>query len=324
MTLSRYQPPSRPLNNCIKPSAVRQAAYMASRTTVYAALGCGVLIVSCAAILIRIAQAEGMSPLAIAAGRMCIASFVLLPLAARGADEGFRALHWRQGAVIGAAGVCLAVHFAAWISSLRYTTVASSTVLVTTNPIWVGLASIFILRERLSKPVVLGIALAICGTSMMFVANSGNHDSGSHGRLYGDALALLGAVSASAYLIIGRAQRASIGLLSYVTLVYSVAAAVLFVAMMAHGDRILGHSATAYACVLALGLGPQLIGHTILNWSVRHVSATVVALSILGEPIGSTLLALAIFGERIDLSQSLAFALILAGIFLSSRSKVES
>ncbi len=286
---------------------------------VYAALGGGMLIVSSAAILIRIAQAEGTSSLAIAALRLGVASLILMPIAWWKAAQEFKSLRPRDLALATFSGACLALHFASWITSLEYTSVASSTALVTTNPIWVGIASLFLLRERLTTSVCIGIAFALVGTIAMFMAQSGSFEAAQGNPLLGNTLALIGALSASAYLIVGRILRTQISLVGYISIVYSVAAVILLGATLLRGEALMGMSSVAYACILGLALGPQLLGHTILNWSVRHVSATLVALSILGEPIGSSLLALAIFDETIGWVQGLGFVLILLGIFFAVR-----
>jgi len=287
----------------------------------YTGLAAGVLIVSTAAILIRLAQANDASSLAIAAFRLGIASIVLLPIAWLRAGAELRSIAPRDLGLTLLSGAFLAVHFGSWITSLEHTSVASSTALVTTNPLWVGLASVFFLRERLTRPVVLGIVLAAIGTTTMFFADAGVHTLVRSNATLGNSLALTGAISASAYLIIGRSLRARLSLIAYVWLAYTTAAAILLAACLIRGEELIGLRATAYWCVLALALGPQLLGHTILNWSVRHVSATFVALSILGEPLGSSLLALAIFREKIGIVQMMAFALILSGIFCAARAE---
>jgi len=131
-------------------------------------------------------------------------------------------------------------------------------------------------------------------------------------------LALVGAVCASGYLLIGRALRGRVSLLTYIWLAYSSAAVLLAVAVLASGTRVLGFTPSAYLLLILLAIGPQLLGHTSFNWSLRHLSATFVALSILGEPVGSALLALTIFGERLAPLQLAGFLVVLVGIFAAS------
>jgi drug/metabolite transporter (DMT)-like permease len=289
----------------------------------YAVLAGGVLVASTASILIRLAQAERMPSLTIAAMRMGLAALILLPFAwprLRAELPRSAAQHLRLTLLSGA---CLAVHFWSWISSLAYTSVASSTVLVTTNPIWVGLASLLLLRERLAPAGIVGIVLSIAGTGLIFFTDT--QSSAPHAApALGNGLALIGAISASAYLLLGRAMRARLGLLSYIWLAYASAAAVLWIAVAASRSAVLGFSFLAYLLVLALAIGPQLLGHTAFNWSLRRLSATFVALSILGEPVGSALLAYFLFGEKLAAPQLAGFLLILAGIFIAARAEANA
>jgi drug/metabolite transporter (DMT)-like permease len=286
----------------------------------YLVLAGGVLVVSTASILIRLAQAEGMSSLTIAAMRLGLAAVILLPVAwprLRSEVPRLAASHLRLALLSGA---CLALHFWSWISSLAYTSVASSTVLVTTNPVWVGLASLLLLRERLPAASIAGIVLSIVGTGLIFASDSQAGTAGSYAAPgIGNGLALVGAISASAYLLIGRGLRSHLGLLSYVWLAYATAAALLWIAVAVSQTAVLGYSVFAYLTLLALAVGPQLMGHTAFNWSLRHLSATFVALSILGEPVGSALLAYFIFGEKLATLQLAGFVLILSGIFVAAR-----
>jgi drug/metabolite transporter (DMT)-like permease len=286
----------------------------------YLVLAGGVLVASTASILIRLAQAQGMPSLTIAAMRMGLAALILLPIAwprLRAELPRVPAPRLRLALLSGA---CLAVHFWSWITSLAYTSVASSTVLVTTNPIWVGLASLLLLRERVTAAGIAGIVLSVAGTGLIFAAATPSAASYPKPEL-GNGLALVGAISASAYLLIGRGLRAHFGLLSYIWIAYATAAVLLWVGVAVSGSAVLGFSLFAYLLVLALAIGPQLLGHTAFNWSLRHLSATFVALSILGEPVGSALLAYFLFDETLTPAQLAGFLLILAGIFIAARAE---
>jgi drug/metabolite transporter (DMT)-like permease len=288
----------------------------------YLVLAGGVMVASTASILIRLAQAEGVPSLTIAAMRMGLAALILLPFAwprLRAEVPRLASRHLRLALISGA---CLAVHFWSWITSLAYTSVASSTVLVTTNPIWVGVASLLILRERLPAAGIRGILLSVAGTGLIFAADTHTGATTTYAApALGNSLALVGAISASAYLLIGRGLRAHLGLLSYIWLAYVTAAALLWIGVAASGAAVLGFSAFAYLVLVALAVGPQLLGHTAFNWSLRHLSATFVALSILGEPVGSALLAYFIFDEKLTALQLTGFALILTGIFVAANAE---
>lgn len=282
---------------------------------------CGaVLIVSSAAILIRVAQAEGVQSLTIAAWRLTLAAALLWPLTLAKASQEIRTLRNRDWVLGVGAGLFLALHFAAWISSLAYTSIASSTALVTTNPIWIALVSWLFFRESLGRWLVLGIAAAIGGSTLIFFSDARLVTvSGGSEPMLGNTLAVIGSMTVCGYLLIGRRLRKTMSLLPYIWLVYSSAAVTLMFATFASGVALIGFSSLAWACLIGLALGPQLLGHTAFNWALKHVSATFIAIVILGEPIGSALLAWLIFGEGFAPLQLAGFSLLLAGIYLASR-----
>ena len=284
----------------------------------YLVLAAGVLVVSTASILIRLAQAEGVPSLTIAALRLGLAAMVLIPLVTLRSRRELAALAGCDMLLAIGSGALLAVHFWSWIASLEYTSVASSTVLVTTNPLWVGLASLALLRERLPTAAVLGIGLSLLGTVITFSAETTVATPSPRPAL-GNSLALVGAAAASGYLLIGRALRSRVGLLAYVGLAYGAAAALLGTAAVFARSPVAGYSSEAWLYLAALALGPQLLGHTSFNWALRRMSATFVALAILGEPIGSAILAWLLFGERFGPLQLAGFALVLLGIALGAR-----
>lgn len=296
------------------------AAVTTSRRWAYAALGLGVIIVSSSSILTRYAQAAGVSSLSIAAIRLILAAAVLTPFAlARSATE-IRALS-KHDLLLGlAAGGLLAAHFATWISSLAYTSVASSTALVTTNPIWIALASVIIFQERLRKGLIAAIVFALGGSVLVFLAEGGSGGTQPDPQL-GDTLALIGSLAVSGYLLIGRSLRRRLSLLAYVWIVYTGAALALIVVALVAQQPLWGFSSAAWAFLIAIALGPQLMGHTVFNWALKRVSATFIALAILGEPIGSAMLALLLFDEGFSGLQICGFVLLLAGIYLGARSE---
>jgi drug/metabolite transporter (DMT)-like permease len=285
-------------------------------------LGASVLIVSSAAIMIRVAQAEGVSSLSIAAWRLGLAAAILTPVAwgqpmARRELLALGRARWLIG---GAAGLFLAAHFASWVASLSYTSVASSTALVTTNPVWIAIASWLIFREKPGVWLAIGIGCAIGGSALIFISDTRSASAQPDARpLLGNVLAVAGSLTVCGYLLIGRRLRNSVSLLPYIWLVYSSAAIALVVAAHVAGKPLAGYSATAWACLAGLALGPQLLGHSGINWALKHVSATFIAIAILGEPIGSALLAWWLFGENFAPLQLGGFVLLLAGIYLASR-----
>lgn len=298
----------------------------------------GVLAASSSSILIRYAQQDGIASLAIAAWRMVLATLVLLPLALATRREEIRGLAPRSLAIALLAGLFLAAHFTAWISSLEYTSVASSAALVTTNPIWVGLATVLVFRERLPRLTIAGIAISLLGCLLILwvdyrfedpaagfvpggggVAEETQHLAADGRRpMLGNGLALAGAVCISAYLLTGRRIAARFSLLAYVTMVYGAAAVILMAAALVAGVELWRYPASGWAALAGLALVPQLIGHTAFNWSLRRLSPTFVALSILGEPVGSAILASLLFAEIPSVLQLAAFATLLGGIAVAA------
>ncbi|MBL8386308.1 MAG: DMT family transporter [Burkholderiales bacterium] len=286
-----------------------------------AALAAGVLVVSTASILVRFAQGQGVPSLAIAAWRLAIAAALLLPLLAWRARADLARLSradWRLAAV---SGLCLALHFAAWIVSLEYTTVASSVALVTTNPIWLALFSVLVLRERLPRARLAAVALAMAGSAVVIWADSGAGAAAARAPLLGDALALTGSLAMCGYLLIGARLRVHMTVIAYIGVVYAVAALCLLALAFATGVRMTGYPGFAWILLVAMALGPQLLGHGAFNYALRHVTPTMIALAVLGEPVGSALLAWLLFGEGIGALKLAGMALLLAGIFLAARAE---
>lgn len=266
-----------------------------------------------------------MPSLSIAGWRLTLAALLLCPLVLRRSLPQLLTLRRRDYALSLAAGVFLAAHFAVWISSLAYTSIASSTALVTTNPVWIALASWLFFREKPSHTLLIGIAAAISGSALIFLSDSqGDSPASSANPLLGNLLSLLGSLTVCGYLLIGRHLRQVIPFLLYIWLVYSVAAAVLLGFAWFNNAPLSGYSNRAWLCLLTLAIGPQLIGHGAINWALKHMSATLIAVVILGEPIGSALLAWLIFGERFALLQFGGFALLLCGIFLALKGETQA
>jgi len=278
-----------------------------------------VAVVSTASILIRLAQAEGASSLTIAAVRLGLAAAILAPFAWLRAGREIMRLGRRELGLCLLSGLFLAMHFWTWISSLEYTSVASSAALVTTNPLWVGLASAVLLRESPAPAALAGIALTVVGSVLIFAADSGGSEGAATNPLLGNTLALIGAISASGYLLVGRALRTRISLTAYVWLAYTVAAILLGAALAASGSSLYALPAPAWGLMVLLAIGPQLVGHTAFNWAVRRLTATFVAIAILGEPVGAALLAWFFFEEGFTALQLAGFVILLAGIFVAAR-----
>ena len=292
------------------------------------ALCVGILAVSAASIFIRFAQA-GAPSLVIAALRLTFATLLLLPVTVTYYRQELKSLTSRELLLGGVSGLFLAVHFATWISSLEYTTVASSVVFVSTGPLWVALLSPMLLNERLRRAAMLGLLLALLGGTVIGLSDACTWDAGLRcpdlglilrGRaIWGNFLALCGAWAISGYLIIGRKLRAGMSLVPYIFLVYGIAAILLLPMAFVARERLLGYASSTYAWIFLLAAVPQLVGHSTFNWLLRYLSATMVAVTTLAEPIGSTILAYMILGEKPALAVIVGGVFILLGIFLTSR-----
>jgi len=265
-----------------------------------------VLAVSAAAIFIRLAEPPAV---AIAFWRCALGAAVLLPPAlVRGdAFPRGRALYFGI-----ASGVALGAHFGFWISSLDYTSVAASVVLVSTQPVFVAILAYLLFGERTSPLTFLGIVVAIAGTAVIaFDTTVGS------AAVLGNMLALVGALTVAVYVLIGRSSRTGgVGVLPYSVVVYSAAAATLLPVGLVLGIRLWGYPAETWFWLAAITVGPQLMGHTVFNWALRYVEASIVSGTILAEPVVAALLAWLVLAERPGLLTIAGGAVVLAGLYL--------
>lgn len=292
-----------------------------SPAVVGAGLVLGVAAVSTAAVLIRIADAPA---LAIAFWRCAGGAAALAPFAVRARRGNVAPLDTGQRRALVAAGAFLALHFGLFVSSLSYTSVAASSVLVAMSPLFVGLGAALFLREPPSRLVWAGIGLAAVGAVVVALAGAGDPRAGGR-TLLGNALAFGGAAAVAGYLLLGRVARQRLPVVVYATVVYGVAAVLLLGACLVTGAPLGvvggGYSAGTWLAIAGLIVGPQLLGHTIFNTLLSTVTATTVAVVVLAEPVGATLLALLLLGE---LPAALFWAgapLVLAGVFLAGRGR---
>jgi drug/metabolite transporter (DMT)-like permease len=273
------------------------------------AVAVGVLAVSAAAIFIRLADAPA---LAVAFWRNALGVLVLLPVALylREAFPRGRAL------LVGvASGVALGAHFGFWISSLDYTSVAASVVLVCTQPVFVTILAYLVFGERTSSLSFLGILVALAGT--VVIASDGSVGSAT---FFGNTLAVIGAITVAIYVLIGRSLRTTgVGVLPYSIVVYASASATLAPAALYAGVSLWGYSGETWFWLFAVTLGPQILGHTVLNWALRYVEASIISGTILAEPVISAMLAWLVLSEKPGLATILGGTIVLAGLFLLLR-----
>lgn len=259
-------------------------------------LAIAVLGVSSGAVLVRLAEAPAS---AIAVWRPGFSLLFCIPmLVVSGQWRTLSRLNRRDLLWLLASGSFLALHFVLWFRSLELTSVASSTVLVTTHPLFVGLLSGLLLREPPGRAEWIGILIALGGATLIGFGDFGSGNSGlGQEPLQGDILALVAGFLAALYFIAGRRLRAKLGLWAYVTPVYAVAAGVALVITSASGLSLTGFSRGTWLALAGLAVGPMLLGHTGFNWALRHVRAYVVSVTGLLEPIGATILAVLILGS---------------------------
>ncbi len=295
------------------------------------ALAAAILAVSTAAIFIRFAQAYASS-LVIAAYRLSLAVILLSPIAFFKYRKELGGLKGRDLGLALLSGLFLALHFAAWISSLEYTSVASSVVLVTTTPLWVALLTPVTLKEPLGRRTLYGMGLALVGGVIIGLSDSCAWAAGRiscppvaefvRGQAFiGDLLALTGAIMAAAYLLIGRRVRTNLSLVPYIFVVYGMSAVALVLAVVASGEPLSGYPPQAYLWLVLLAVVPQLFGHSTFNWALRYVSAAFVSITLLGEPVGSTILAYFFLDEAPAAMKIFGAILILTGIVIAARSE---
>ena len=259
-------------------------------TSPYAVLALAVLFVSFGSVLIRLAAAP---PLAVSFYRIALAALCLVPFAARGAGSSWRTLAPRRRLVLLASGAALAVHFATWVASLSYTSVAASVLLVNTAPLFAVAFSWAFLHEKAPGVVLAAIGLALVGAGLIAVGDW----TGTAGSLGGIVLALVGAVTLAAYHVIGRGLREALPLNAYVLGVWAVAAATLLAICLVGGVPLGGYSPKAWLLFAALALVPTLAGHGLVNRSLRALPAPTVGLFLLGEPLGASALAWLVLDE---------------------------
>ena len=284
----------------------------------YLVLGVGILAISSGSILIRIAQGDGVPSLAIAFWRMMLSALLILPFTVIGKRDEIKALPGPSWLLAMLSGLFLGIHFATWITSLALTSIISSTVLVATVPIWVALASPIVLHESLSRGVKQGIVLAVVGTIIISLSALAASSPGSN-PLLGNALALIGGITAAAYLLIGRRLRPHLSLFSYITIVYGMAGLTLLLFNLVSGTELFGYPLEILALLLIIAIFPQLIGHSSLNWALSFLPAAYVAIVAISEPVGATILAMIIFREVPGPLVIAGSIIILAGVFLASQ-----
>jgi drug/metabolite transporter (DMT)-like permease len=299
-----------------------------------AALAVAVLAVSTSAILVRWSSAP--SPVK-AFYRVLFTTALLLPFAFGRYRHHFARLTPRDLVLAGVSGAALAVHFASWFESLNHTTVAASVTLVQAQPLFVAVGAWALLDERVSGRTVAGIGVALAGMLVMSFGDTVAAVEGSllaasladvleasaagDVTLYGNGLAVVGAVMSATYVLAGRSLRQRVALIPYVTVVYGVCTLLLLALTAGEGHALVGYPRREWLLFLGMALGPGIFGHTVVNWALAHLESSVVSVSLLGEPIGSTLLALLLLAEVPSAPTVLGGAVVLGGIYVTASAR---
>ena len=287
-----------------------------STAGVMTAMGFAVLALAFSSIFISKLERSAAPPLVIAFYRMAIATALLAPLAIALKRREIAAIKRKDLGLLLLGGFFLAVHFGAWITSLKYIPISTSVVLVNSHPLFVVIASYLFLGEKPHRRSLAGTAVGLAG--MIVIAHDALGDVQL--ALKGDGLALLGALAVVGYFIVGRKARTRISLLGYVTPLYAVCAVLLLLWVLAAREPLYPYSATQWAYFAALAVVPTILGHTVFNWAIKHVRPSAISVAFLGEPVAASLLAFVFFAQSPPLATFIGGAMVLAGVYLSMSS----
>lgn len=273
-----------------------------------------IVAISFGAILVRWSHA----PSSVAAFyRVLFTTLPLLPVALWRYSDHFGRITPRDLLFATLSGLALAFHFAAWFESLAWTSVAASVTLVQAQPIFVALGAWLLLRERVTPRMTAGIVIAVTGMTVMSLGDFLGGVLVGPRPLYGNALALFGALMAAGYVLAGRSLRQRVALVPYVVVVYSVCTVTLLGIVAAQGHPITGYPGREWAIFVGLAVGPGLFGHTVINWVLGYIDSSVVSVSLLGEPVGATILAFVLLAELPTQFTILGGIVVLVGIYLT-------
>lgn len=301
-------------------------AALEERVPPMAALAVAVVAVSTSAILIRWSGAPSVVK---AFYRVLFTTALLLPWALGRYRGEFRTMELRDLGLAGLTGVALALHFVSWFESLNHTSVAASVTLVQTQPLFVAVGAWALLSERLTRRMLAGIFVALFGAAVMSLGDPllatlgiGDADALAGTGMLGNALALVGAVTAAAYVLAGRSLRQRVSLVPYVVVVYVACAGVLFAIAVGQNAPLVDYPRHEWLLFLGMAVGPGIFGHTVINWALAHLESGVVSVSLLGEPVGSTVLALLLLPGEIPTPTTVAGgAVVLLGIYLTAAAR---
>ena len=281
----------------------------APKVNPYMAVAIGVVAVSTSAILVKVSSAPSG---VIAFYRLFFSVLLMLPVFLIKYVSELRLITKRDWVFTGIAGIFLAFHFILWFESLNYTSVASSTVLVTLQPLFAFIGAYLFFKERVSAKAILSGVIAIGGS--VIISWGDFKISGS--ALFGDFLAIVACALVTVYLLFGQTVRKRMSLITYTFIVYSISSITLFFYVIAVGDSFYPYATSDWVYFVLLALIPTLLGHTLFNWSIKWISASVISMAILFEPVGATVLAFYLLGEKVIWTQIIGGLVVIAGITL--------
>lgn len=276
----------------------------------YIAIVIAVLSVSSSAVLVKLAA--GVPAGIIANYRLLLAVLIMAPYVLLKYRNELKAIKKKDWLLTTLAGVFLAFHFILWFESLNFTSVASSVVLVTLQPIFAFLGTYFIFGERFSLGAVISMIIALLGS---VIISWGDFQIGGM-ALVGDILAFLGAIAITGYFLLGQQLRRSLSLMTYTFIVYGTSSITLIIYNLILKNDFTGYTKSHWLIFLALAIFPTFFGHTIFNWALKWVSTSRISMAIVFEPIGASILAYFILGEVITSSQWLGGFVVIFGLFL--------
>ena len=284
---------------------------MSDDSKAYSAVAVAMVSISFASIFIKWSESP---PFVIAAYRLGLTCLLLLPFMLwTGGFSKIRAFNRKEALLVLLSGVVLTFHFGLWIVSLTLTLVSTSVILVTSHPIFVAAISHFLLKEQVKRIAALGIAIAFSGVAVIAISDYGVGND----TLLGDLFAFLGGICAGIYFLSGRVARQTLAVAPYAFSVYGIAAVLLFLSGGIAGDNLMVIDGRELVLFLLMAIIPTILGHTMFNYALKRVPAHIISTSVLGEPVGASLLAyLLIAGEEPGPAIILGGALVVFGLYI--------
>ncbi|MGG3468259.1 DMT family transporter [Neobacillus pocheonensis] len=275
----------------------------------YAVLAIGVLSVSASAIFVKLSTAPSG---VIAFYRLFFSVLFMLPIFLTKHVKELRLITKKDWLFAAIAGILLAFHFILWFESLNYTSVASSTVLVTLQPLFAFVGTYFFFKEKLSSKAILSGIIAVAGS--IIISWGDFRISGT--ALFGDIIALIACIPVTAYLLFGQNVRKRVSLITYTFIVYFMSTITLLIYCLVVGESLFPYSSSNWTYFILLALFPNLLGHTLFNWSIKWLSTSTISMAILFEPVGATILAYFLLSENVFWTQIIGGIIVIGGILL--------